>query len=422
MRGVVAAGLGVGAAALFGVLGAQSAQAAAAPEPPRPSTPAEIAKQDAADKRTARKPKVNSPAEDRKQDADDKRRAADSPSTQKQRAEGRKRAEQQDSESRKAAEQKANSPAEDRKQDAEDKRTAADAGSPERKRERAKGKQAEADRREQDRKDADARKAAPAADPIRACGGWPSDVTPGSETSVQCGNAVYENPKPVSDIAHGALEAWSYAPVVGPVAGGANAVLYGAEGDWEDAAGHIPVAGKGGRAGKPVVRAAGNAASSARRTRSATPSRTRSDPPLTARPTEAAEVPTGRPKVNLRRTVIDGTQHPESAQHIIDNLKPNAKGKYSYDATVNRPGTKDRRRKSLRGVPRAPGKHRDEWPQAVFEEGGEGASVRHLTPADNQGSGAALGNHLRGNKAGDYRIEDGTRIRVFVRPPTVPPN
>jgi hypothetical protein len=129
---------------------------------------------------------------------------------------------------------------------------------------------------------------------------------------------------------------------------------------------------------------------------------------------------TGRPKVNLKRTEIDGTRHPESAQHIIDNLKPNAKGKYQYEGTVDRPGVKDRRKESMRGIPRKLFKDRDEWPQAVFKEGGKGASVRYINPSDNKGSGAALGNQLRGNKAGDYRIEDGTRIRVFVKPPKYP--
>ncbi|MEV7098153.1 NucA/NucB deoxyribonuclease domain-containing protein [Amycolatopsis sp. NPDC051045] len=86
--------------------------------------------------------------------------------------------------------------------------------------------------------------------------------------------------------------------------------------------------------------------------------------------------------------------------------------------TVNDP--KGRRKASLRSVRRKLFKDRDEWPRAVFKEGGKGASVRHIGRSDNRGSGAALGNQLRGNKAGDYRIDDGTRIRVFVKPPTAP--
>jgi hypothetical protein len=147
IRGLVTAGFGVGAAAVFGVLGAQSADAAPAPPSPPPSSPADIAKQDAADKRTAQRPKVNSSAESTKQDAEDKRTAADagSPARKEERAQGRKNAEQRNVEGKGNSEQrkverKENSSADDRKQDAEDKRTAADAGSPARKEERAQGR------------------------------------------------------------------------------------------------------------------------------------------------------------------------------------------------------------------------------------------------------------------------------------------
>ncbi len=191
IRGVVTAGFGVGVAAVFGILGAQSADAAPSPSP-SPSSPADIARQDAADKRTAQGAKVNSSADDAKQDADDKRTAADAGNSarQQERAQGRKNAEREKAEShesgskansssddakqdandkrkasdsgnsdredqrargREKAERKENSSADDQKQDAEDKRTAADAGNPVRKQERAKGKAAakrEADRQE----------------------------------------------------------------------------------------------------------------------------------------------------------------------------------------------------------------------------------------------------------------------------------
>ncbi|MEV6442704.1 hypothetical protein [Amycolatopsis sp. NPDC051716] len=71
IRGMLTAGFGVGAAAVFGVVGAQSADAAPAPPP---SSPADIAKQEAADKRTA---------------AD-----AGNPARKEERAQGRKNAEQ----------------------------------------------------------------------------------------------------------------------------------------------------------------------------------------------------------------------------------------------------------------------------------------------------------------------------------------
>jgi hypothetical protein len=142
IRGLVTAGFGVGAAAVFGVLGAQSADAAPAPASPPPSSPADIAKQEAADKRTAQRPKVNSSAENTKQDAEDKRTAADAgnPARKEERAQGRKNVEQQHAERKENSEGKGNSSAEDRKQDAEDKRTTPDAGSRDRREEGAQGR------------------------------------------------------------------------------------------------------------------------------------------------------------------------------------------------------------------------------------------------------------------------------------------
>lgn len=46
------------------------------------------------------------------------------------------------------------------------------------------------------------------------------------------------------------------------------------------------------------------------------------------------------------------------------------------------------------------GLDRDEWPMAMFMEGGKGASVRHITPADNRGAGAAIMHALKGEERG----------------------
>ncbi|HET6706637.1 hypothetical protein [Amycolatopsis sp.] len=95
IRGWVTAGFGVGAAAVLGVLGAQSAEAAPAPASPPPSSPADIAKQDAEDKRTA---------------AD-----AGNPARKEERAQGRKNAERQNAERKGKSEGKGNSSVADRK-------------------------------------------------------------------------------------------------------------------------------------------------------------------------------------------------------------------------------------------------------------------------------------------------------------------
>ncbi|WP_445675580.1 NucA/NucB deoxyribonuclease domain-containing protein [Pseudomonas entomophila] len=52
-------------------------------------------------------------------------------------------------------------------------------------------------------------------------------------------------------------------------------------------------------------------------------------------------------------------------------------------------------------------KDRDEWPMAMFEEGGKGASVRHIDPSDNRGAGSSIGNILSD-------LPNGTKIKVEV--------
>ncbi|PMY44391.1 hypothetical protein C1X69_30095 [Pseudomonas sp. FW305-67] len=59
------------------------------------------------------------------------------------------------------------------------------------------------------------------------------------------------------------------------------------------------------------------------------------------------------------------------------------------------------------GLPKIPGKQLDEYPPAMFKEGGEGASVRAITPKNNMGAGACIGNACRG-------LEDGEKVRIKV--------
>lgn len=132
--------------------------------------------------------------------------------------------------------------------------------------------------------------------------------------------------------------------------------------------------------------------------------------------TKVTQVPTLPPKVSLRHVEVEGGKYPESAGHITDNLTPNRKGKFRYPCTVDRGGANGRRAKSLRGIATRTEKDRDEWPQAVCAEGGEGASVRHIGQSDNRGSGSTLGHQLNGTKEGYERIPEGTRVLVFVKP------
>jgi hypothetical protein len=61
----------------------------------------------------------------------------------------------------------------------------------------------------------------------------------------------------------------------------------------------------------------------------------------------------------------------------------------------------------LKDFEAVPGKQLDEYPPAMFSEGGSGASVRAIDPADNMGAGASMGNQLR-------KYPDGTKVRMEV--------
>ncbi len=100
---------------------------------------------------------------------------------------------------------------------------------------------------------------------------------------------------------------------------------------------------------------------------------------------------------------VSMTRFPESAQHIEDAVaagKPNT-------LTIDRANAAARRRESLRGTETRSGLDRDEFPPAMFEEGGQGASVRHINPSDNRGAGACIGAQCRG-------LPDGTTVRIDV--------
>jgi hypothetical protein len=75
--------------------------------------------------------------------------------------------------------------------------------------------------------------------------------------------------------------------------------------------------------------------------------------------------------------------------------------------TIDRGGAAARRAESMRGNPRQPGLDRDEYPPAMFEEGGTGSSVRGIDPSDNRGSGSSMGHQCRG-------LPDGSIIRIVI--------
>jgi len=100
---------------------------------------------------------------------------------------------------------------------------------------------------------------------------------------------------------------------------------------------------------------------------------------------------------------ISQARHPQAAQHIRDAQQA---GKPST-LTIKRKGKQARRRAAMKGKPRVCGKDRDEYPPALFAEGGENASVRPIDPSDNRGAGAVIGNATRG-------LPDGTEVEIVV--------
>lgn len=117
----------------------------------------------------------------------------------------------------------------------------------------------------------------------------------------------------------------------------------------------------------------------------------------------AAKPPTpgiGKGKVQ-KVVIVDGKKYPESAKHIRD---AQAAG-HPKVLTINRSGAKNNRKASLKGIPTRSGKDRDEYPPAMFKEGGKGASVRHIDSSDNQAAGASIGGQCRG-------LPNGARVVI----------
>ncbi len=101
---------------------------------------------------------------------------------------------------------------------------------------------------------------------------------------------------------------------------------------------------------------------------------------------------------------LSRSKYPESVQHIEDAIRDGQPD----TLTIARGGAKNNRKASLKGIDKVPGSDLDEYPPAMFAEGGSGASVRPIPPSDNRGSGSTMGHQLR-----DY--PDGTKVKIIVK-------
>ncbi len=97
-------------------------------------------------------------------------------------------------------------------------------------------------------------------------------------------------------------------------------------------------------------------------------------------------------------------RYPETGAHIREAI---AAGK-SAICTIDRSGAEENRKASLKGVPTRKGYDRDEWPMAMCQEGGTGADIKYVTPADNRGAGSWISNQLD-------NYPDGTRVLFEVK-------
>ena len=97
-------------------------------------------------------------------------------------------------------------------------------------------------------------------------------------------------------------------------------------------------------------------------------------------------------EIRLSRSI-----HGEAAIHAADAIEAG----YPSVLTVDKAGASANRRAATGALDKVPGMQLDEYPPAMFREGGAGASVRAINPHDNMSAGACIGNACRGLNAGD---------------------
>lgn len=100
---------------------------------------------------------------------------------------------------------------------------------------------------------------------------------------------------------------------------------------------------------------------------------------------------------------ISRAKYGEAADHIADAQKTG----HPNILTIARDGAPANRDAAIGGLPKVPGKQLDEYPPAMFKEGGMGASVRAIAAKDNMGAGACIGNACRG-------LANGEKVRIKV--------
>ncbi|WP_404833770.1 hemagglutinin repeat-containing protein [Avibacterium paragallinarum] len=101
---------------------------------------------------------------------------------------------------------------------------------------------------------------------------------------------------------------------------------------------------------------------------------------------------------------VSKAKYPETATHINDAIN---KG-HPNILTIDRKGAAKRRREALSNIPAKKGFDRDEYPPAMFAEGGKNSSIRYISPSDNRGAGSCIGIQCR-------KFNDGDKIKIEIR-------
>lgn len=102
--------------------------------------------------------------------------------------------------------------------------------------------------------------------------------------------------------------------------------------------------------------------------------------------------------------IIDQGKCREAADHAREaQMGTSWRGDESFprtqpsEATIDRDGAEDRRDESMKQVPQTrSGYDRDDYPPAVFQEGGDGSSVKYIDPGHNRGAGRSIANQISG--------------------------
>ncbi|QHA88934.1 NucA/NucB deoxyribonuclease domain-containing protein [Serratia rhizosphaerae] len=94
-------------------------------------------------------------------------------------------------------------------------------------------------------------------------------------------------------------------------------------------------------------------------------------------------------------------EYKQTFGHINDVI--NLKKQDIY--TISLTSASTNRAESLKGFPTKKGYDRDEFPMAMFEEGGKGASIRYTDPSDNRGAGSSIANALK-------PFPDGSKVKI----------